>query len=161
MWTRINAMRGAKTRRKIARHRAIASKLWDNFESAAQACLDNGGCVAIEWPRSCLYWHWRKVKRLIIRNNISKCYLDGCAFGLKSRHPDRADKFFRKPWTIATNFPDIFIKHCGKRCPGNHEHTPTQGSDTKPSESYTIPLARAIHRFWRDLAKSDRFSRSP
>ena len=110
--------------------------------------------MAIEWPRTCLYWHWRKVKRFLARNNMSKCYLDGCAFGLRSRHPNHRNKFLRKPWTIATNFPQIFGKHCGKRCPGGHEHVPTQGSDTKPTESYTVPLATAIHNAWCEQAEN-------
>ena len=143
---------GAHTRRKIARHRAIASKLWDNFEVAARVCLDGGGCIAIEWPRSCLYWHWRKVKRFLAQNHMSKCNLDGCAFGLRSSRPEARGKFLKKPWTIATNFPNVFNKHCGKSCPGNHEHIPTQGVDIKPSESYTKLLATAIHHAWREQA---------
>ena len=152
MWTRINMMPGAATRRKIARHRALASKLWNNFEVAAQTCIDHGGCVAVEWPRSCLYWHWHKVKRFSARNNMTKCYLDGCALGLKSMRPEHRGKFLRKPWAIATNFPHVFGKHCGRRCPGDHEHTATEDPDTKLTESYTVPLANAIHRAWREQA---------
>ena len=156
-WSHINARRGPQTRANIFRHRALAAKLWNNFEKAAEVCIRNGGYVAIEWPRSCLYWHWRRVKRFITKHKLTKCHLDGCAFGLHSQIPDRTHMLLKKPWTIATNFPATFNSQCARRCTHeSQEHLPTQGADTKGTESYTPLLVAAIHRAWEIQVRDDR-----
>ena len=54
---------GPATKSKILNHRRMFFKIWKSFELVAEECSKSGGEVAIEWPTSCLYWHYRQVKR--------------------------------------------------------------------------------------------------
>jgi len=112
----------------------------------ANACLGNGGRVAIEWPRSCLYWRDRKAKADLCRWGCEQNKFDGCMYGLVSQAAATSGKLLRKPWTIASN-ADGF-RHLQRPCDHTHEHVKTQGSDTKLTEGYTEALADEIHHCW-------------
>jgi len=137
---------GPKTRTKIRKHRAIFRVLWRNFKLTASACLANGGRVAIEWPKACMYWRDKDVKAALRRWGCMQHHLDGCMYGLTSQAASTSGKLLRKPWTIASN-ADGFMK-IRRPCDHKHEHAKTQGVDTKLTEGYTPALADAIHHCW-------------
>ena len=148
----LNWRLGPATRAKIRKHRAIFRLLWRHFCIVADACLANGGQIAIEWPRSCTYWRDRSVKSRLKRWGCKQHHLDGCMYGLVSQQPATRGTPLRKPWTIASTasrFEDI-----GRRCDGQHAHVRTQGRDTKLTESYTDALADGIHACWRNATSS-------
>ena len=146
-YVNLNWWLGAKTRRKIRSHWAIFDKLWTNFHIVAEACLRQGGQVAIEWPRSCMYWRRRKVKTALRRWRCQAHALDGCMYGLTSQAARTLGIPLRKPWTIATTCPTFH--RLRRTCDGTHAHAPTQGRDTRLTEGYTPELARSIHDCWR------------
>ena len=146
---RYNIKRGPKTRAKIMAHRALAAKLWENFVRIAEVVIKHNGYVAIEWPKSCLYWEWPSVQAFVQKHGLVPCTLNGCMYGLYSSKPGRADRLLPKPWTIMTNFTVVFNAHCQREC--NHDteqHTPTEGQDTKRTENYTPAMVNRIHCAW-------------
>ena len=142
----INWKLGAKTRAKIRQHRAIFRVLWRNFVRVADACLANGGRIAIEWPRACTYWHDRKVKAAMRKWGLETHRFDGCRYNLRSQVAATRGKLLRKPWSIASNCEDMW--RIALPCNGLHEHTRTQGQDTRLTEGYTDELVDQIHACW-------------
>ena len=103
--------------------------------------------MAIEWPKSCLYWREKRVLKAMREWGLSSYDLDGCMYGLTSQSPSTQGRPLRKPSSIASNC-DTF-KHIVKRCTHRpDEHARTQGADTKRTESYTDALADGIHNCW-------------
>ena len=142
----LNWRLGPKTRRKIRAHWALFSKLWDNFEQVADACIAAGGQVANEWPRACMYWRRRKVQRAMLRWGL-KCYpVDGCMYGLVSSKRSTQGQLLKKPWTIASTIGEFSSL---RTCDGTHRHVPVEGSDTRMTEGYTDLLVDAIHGCWQ------------
>ena len=87
-WQHINLKRfGPKTRSKILKHRRIFLKIWRSFEIVAADCLNHGGRIATEWPTSCMYWRYRKVKLFVNKHGLTKMRFDGCMYGLVARRP--------------------------------------------------------------------------
>ena len=143
----LNWRLGPKTRAKIRRHRAIFRVLWRHFVIVADACRRNGGKVAFEWPRGCLYWKDRRVKAFLRRTAAQSYDFDGCMFGLRSQAHKTKDRLLRKPWRIASDCGS-FQGIC-RRCDHDpKDHVPTQGSDTLMTEGYTPEMVNTIHRCW-------------
>ena len=97
----------------------------------AEACHANGGHIAIEWPRACLYWRGRSVKASIRRWACTVHHFDGCMYNLRSQAAATRGKLLRKPWSIATNAD---FEGIGRLCDKSHAHAKTQGIDTKMTE---------------------------
>ena len=142
----INWYKGATTRAKIRKHWTLFNRLWRSFQTVADACVSNGGHVAIEWPKSCMYWRHRKVQSSLRRWGCISHHLDGCMYGLVSDAAGTRGLPLRKSWTISSN-ADGF-KHIALQCDRTHEHVRIQGSDTKRTESYTPALADRVHYCW-------------
>ena len=143
----LNWMLGPSTRDKIRQRRAIYRKLWRNFVLVADRCRANGGRIAIEWPRGCMYWRDRRVTRCLKRWNLESFELDGCRFGLRSQATATKGKLLRKPWRIAPDCVDFWrmADECNHQ---PHEHCKTAGADTKRTESYTDRRVDDIHTIW-------------
>ena len=142
------AMRTENTRDR--RHLAIFRVLWRHFEIVANACIANGGRIAIEWPRACRYWRNRRVASFLKRHGCMQYKFDGCMYNLRSQCGQSRGNLLRKPWTIASNCSS-FQRLC-RVC--NHDravepHAPTQGGDTRLTESYTDSMVERIHSCWR------------
>ena len=145
-YQRLNWKVGPKTRGMIRRHWAIFRALWRHFEIVAQTCLDNGGQIAIEWPKACAYWRLRYVKRALAKWGCQSYHFNGCMYGLASQMPSKEGQLLSKPWTIASTCASF---HTLRVCDKSHNHAKTEGGDTKITEGYTDPLAHAIHHCWR------------
>jgi hypothetical protein len=61
--------------------------LWDNFIIAAQAVLNMGGSVAIEWPNQCKYRSDPRVEQFLTQRAFEKSVFHGCAYAL-TNHVD-------------------------------------------------------------------------
>ena len=143
----LNWWRGAATRRRIRGHWRTFRALWNVFHDVAETCILNGGQVAWEWPRSCMYWRCRQVKTALNRWSCKSYALDGCMYGLVSQAARTKGTPLRKPWTIASTCPTFH--RLQRACDGSHTHVPTQGVDTRLTEGYTPELAEKIHDCWR------------
>ena len=62
-----------------------------------------GKKIAIEWPTSCMYWHYHQVKKFVNQYGLRKVRFDGCMYGLVSIRPGCQGKKLKKPWTVVTN----------------------------------------------------------
>ena len=133
----------------IKGHRRIFKKIWANFEVVADECAAKGGKIAIEWPKGCLYWRYREVKKLLERHGLKKHSFHGCMYGLVSIRPKFKGMPIQKAWTIATNVPEL-REYLNKQC--NHErkeHCECRGLDAHASENYTPEVADAVHGAWK------------
>ena len=148
-YVNLNWHLGPKTRSKIRAHRALFRRLWINFVVVADACMTNGGRIAIEWPRRCSYWKVNYVVSFLKRYALQPTIFDGCAYGLVSQVKASLGRPIRKAWCIASNCEAFgrLCRHCDHQ---KGEHVRLQGADTKSSESYTDELATAIHACWRE-----------
>ena len=138
---------GPKTRRKILGHRKLFIKIWKHFEIVAENCMANGGIIAIEWPSSCYYWHYRQVKRFISKHGLSKVRFDGCMYGLVAQRRGCEGIPMRKSWTVMTNSTELPKQLC-KVCDKSHRHVIVMGQDTKRTEGYTPSIVDSIHHAW-------------
>ena len=146
-WQHINWNKGGlKTKRKILAHWAVFRKLWAHFQQVADACIAHGGHVALEWPRSCMYWRHQRVKSALRRWGTIPHPFDGCMYGLVSQAARSRGVPLRKPWTVASTC-DEFIR-LRRTCDKSHAHVATAGSDTRRTESYTALLVDEIHSCW-------------
>ena len=145
-YQRMNWYRGATTRTKIRGHWRLFRCLWRSFRQVANACLANGGHIAIEWPKSCLYWRNRSVRADLTKWGCVPYHFDGCMYGLVSQSAGTRGVPLRKSWTICSN-ADGF-KHVARACDHAHVHARIQGTDTKMTECYTPELADRIHYCW-------------
>ena len=99
--------------------------------------------MALEWPRSCAYWQLASVRNMIQRMKLGQCQFDGCAYGLTAGYGPDAGRPIRKPWRVVTDILCLLQK-LNKRCPGNHDHVPCQGTNTKHTGRYTAEIARCV-----------------
>jgi len=129
-WQRINKNRpGGEA--KLRKHVSIFKKIWESFARIARAVVDAGGVVAIEWPRSCSYWRWPRVKALNKELGLLEANFDGCAFGLKTA----SGMLIKKPWRVMCNMSSLIGRLDGKKCLGDHDHAPCAGDNTKSTET--------------------------
>ena len=139
-WQNINWHRGPDTQDKTRAHWEVFEMLFNNFVMVEAACSQNGGHVAIEWPRACAYWSRPAVRCFLRLYNLVDFDFDGCMFGLCSA----AGSPIKKPWRIASNLQQF--THLRKKCTHQpSEHARCAGVDTQASEGYTDALAKSIH----------------
>ena len=100
----------------------------------------------MEWPTACAYWRWKCVENLVEMLGLKPVKVHGCALGLRSVVNGMPIK---KPWTLKTDVPTIVEELEKYTCPGNHEHTPCAGKDTKLTESYTPEMVAVVHRAFK------------
>jgi hypothetical protein len=75
--------------------------------------------------------------------DLETAILHGCEVGLKSL---KTGLPMKKPWRIETNNKCLRATLDNKKCKGDHEHTPCEGSDTLHSGKYPKELAKIIVR---------------
>ncbi len=111
----------------------------------AAACYENGGRIALEWPRACSYWSLPVVRDFVRSYALENYDFDGCMFELRSAAKSSQGQPIKKPWRIASDMPEFsVIRRLCTHDPA--EHAPCAGTDTKVSEGYTDALATQIHR---------------
>eukprot|EP00959_Pyramimonas_sp_CCMP1952_P136645 2859607-Pyramimonas_sp.AAC.1 len=75
----------------------IAVALFWVVRELAQEVSKREGQICLEWPTPCRYWHDPRIKELLIKHNMTKMQLHGCAYGLKNRK----GQHMKKPWSVA------------------------------------------------------------
>ena len=146
-WQRINRLLpGGEAR--VKRHIALFNKLWHNFEIVAEACMNKGGHVSIEWPRACDYWKRRKVVHFLARNGLTSVDFDGCMLGLTDEH----DTPVKKPWRVCSTSPRVCEIFNGLRCAGHGEHAQCRGKLCKSTEGYTSQMVARVHKATAQMA---------
>ena len=131
-----------KCSKTLLKHEVLFSKLWRNFE---RLCHHIGPVpIILEWPTSCTYWRNIRVQRLLKNMALERVNFHGCQFGLKSIRPEHEDMFLKKPWTFATNIPEI-IPMFRRLCDDSHTHDKTNGINAIASQYYTPEIVNQIH----------------
>ena len=139
-WQTVNRRHPA-CRRLLRKHRLLFDRLFGRLVEIADDTVVNGGLpIIFEWPRHCTYWKLPEVERFCAENGLQKAHFDGCRFGLRSCIAGSESKYLMKPWTFATNLPEVFEVFNGMFCPGvssEHVHDSTCGRNAKHSQGYT------------------------
>ena len=148
-WNRLNARKYASAAEKVRKHQETFHILWDNFEIVAEACMSHGGHCVIEWPAQCAYWTFPKVVSFLERYGMTQYRFDGCEYGITSIMTGRTHLRIRKPWIIATGMRAIGLAF-SRTCSGTHQHAKCEGIDTKHTEGYSLSIAHAFHKVFRD-----------
>ena len=78
---------------------------------------------------------------------LTRVYLDGCMFNLRSRKSGCEDVFPRKRWCVATDSRRV-ADELGLCCTKDHEHMRICGSDTKFTEGYAKEFTEAESGFF-------------
>ena len=131
--------------RKIREHIKEMLPLLRIFESLCHIAKDSNCKICMEWPTGCTYWSRDDVKSVIKRFDLIKVNFHGCALGLTGIE---GGPLF-KPWTFATDCPEIINIFQHVRCSRTHEHESVAGRNTKSTENYTIDFAAKIHDAFR------------
>ena len=129
---------------RVIEHRVEHNRVWAKTERLAREDRKLGGRIAIEWPKTCMYWGYPRVKRLISELGIIKAECHGCAFGLH----DSQGVPIKKPWYVYTDSPDMAAELNKYKCPGCPKHSPCEGKTTTHFGKYVINMGKAIHRAW-------------
>ena len=104
--------------------------------------------MVFEWPRYCTYWKWPEVEQFLRDNKMQKADFNGCRFGLRSIVKGSEDLFLPKPWTFATNIPEVYDGFHGMFCPGlgpNHQHDSTSGINTRYTQGYAPEMVDLLY----------------
>ena len=109
---------------KLRKARQVFRAIWAAFLKVAEVFHKAGGLIAMEWPSGCEYWRWPEIQHGVCTLGLRFVHFDGCALGLVAG--DGAP--IRKPWSIATNSPQILDAFAPFTGPGDHQHTPCQGA---------------------------------
>ena len=107
---------------RLKRLWSIQRKLWKNL-SVLVAPLEDVGedlqlYLAVEWPKTCQYWNWRDVQKLLgsRRRKMVSTIVDGCVVGLRGD-----DKLLiHKRWRVDTDMPTLSAGLSHYRCSQDH-----------------------------------------
>jgi hypothetical protein len=143
-WQMLNIYKGVGLEKIEGRWRDFRV-LWDNFAIAAQAVMDIGGFVALEWPNQCKYWSDPREEQFLTQREFEKSVFHGCAYDPVTRFNKPLGRPIKKPWRMASNDTRM-LTHLNRKCVGDHEHAECRGEDCKASEEYTIAVVAAIHK---------------
>ena len=153
-WQRVNASRGAETEAKIRAHWALFELLWMSFEELACLCLQQGGCVALEWPSACRYWKRPRVVAFLDQHGFKKTTCHGCSYGVAATTGQDAGKPILKPWTIATTSVHVLSK-LTRKCNKSHEHAACAGYNTSRTGRYTQSFVWDVHTAFASHVEHD------
>jgi hypothetical protein len=98
-WYNINKHKPGGIKRHKA-HVRLFRQLLSKGVRLIEHALNSACLLILEWPKSCEYWKYPCVTRLMDRYALRTIDFDGCMFGLTSIHNGLPIK---KPWTFATN----------------------------------------------------------
>ena len=99
--------------------------------------------ASFEWPAYCDGFNPQKNPELKALKSLLpvQTVVDGCAYGLVSRH----GRPMKKPWRVLSSCAGM-AQILNKRCPGHSAHDRVQGSDTAATEKYTPGFVAALTR---------------
>ena len=89
--------------------------LWAAATAIMLEARDLGAVIAFEWPTFCEYWTRDEVRAHMEEMEYRFLYIHGCMYGLRSIARATKGLPIKKPWTIATDCPNL--RTClNKRC---------------------------------------------
>ena len=111
--------------------------------------LTNGGDFYFEWPTGCQGWHVPELRQFRAAlekqgREVYECRVDGCAYGMRSRHTGH---YLGKRWTVWTSDLAMF-RGLRRRCPKNHLHDVIQGRETAASAFYPRRMGARVAAIW-------------
>ena len=125
----------------------IQRKLFSGFQVLCRQVEDleeQQGClnpfVAIEWPRTCQYWHWRTTKNFLLNHHreLESSTVHGCAVGLLDQHGVAV----KKTWRVDTDLHVLRELLESFRCNGGHAHS--ENFDLKETQHYPLEMCKRI-----------------
>ena len=130
--------------KRLGEHLRKFRLLWKRAVELMTAVMKSGGLVVIEWPTSCLYWHYRDVKRFLRDNQFHTVNIHGCAFGMRNKDGD----IVLKPWKIASSSATVTTGLDSYKCTKDHPHAELHGGHTTRSSSYSPRMAAKVHQLF-------------
>ena len=123
----------------------VQRKLWKNFEVICKPVEDMPvGClnpfVAIEWPKTCQYWHWRTTKKFGFDHHrtLMTSIVHGCAVGMRGRD----NLLVKKQWRVDTDLKVLCETLQTFACTKDHPHS--ADFDLKSTQHYPLDLCRRL-----------------
>ncbi|CAL1132729.1 unnamed protein product [Cladocopium goreaui] len=146
-WQRLNY---AHRRQQLRREQAKQRKLMKFTLDCAWEQLDAGREVAFEHPRDSGMWEDSALEPLINSPLMSQATFDMCRYNLRAVTDGGR---LRKPTrVVASN--RLLLDGLRLTCGGGHEHTATQGRNTRPAGVYTKEFCRAIFKGYEKMTHS-------
>lgn len=110
--------------------------------------IANGKEVMFEHPKYSDLWTDRSMESFMDNDFVVTAALDMCRYDLRAV-TDSGRR--RKPTKIAATDPKL-LKSLRRTCSGGHEHTPTEGQNTKAAGAYSRAFCRAIIEGYQNLS---------
>ena len=133
-------------------HLRLWHRLFNNFVLVAQAVVQRGGHLVLEWPVTCRYWKHPKVKKLLARGPLTwqNMRVRACAHGQLIMTGKYAGKALTKAWRLSSTMAGLRAV-MSLDCPGDHEHITTSGAFTLLSGKYPPLMAAAFHQHFSQV----------
>eukprot|EP00435_Cladocopium_sp_Y103_P030110 s1767_g7.t1 len=136
-WQRLNY---AHRKQELRRARQKQRKLVKFAVDCAWKQLENGGEVAFEHPRESDLWEDDSMRTLLEASFMMGTDIDMCRYNLRAITDGGR---LRKPTRIlASNH--VLLDRLRLQCHGGHEHTPTEGRNTRHAGIYTKEFCQAV-----------------
>ena len=110
---------------RLKRLWGIQRKLWKNLGVLVApldvAAVDLQPYLAVEWPKTCQYWSWKDVQKLLLgrERQIISNIVDGCVVGLIG-----SDGLpIHKRWRVDTDLPSLGASLSQIKCNQDHQHS--------------------------------------
>ena len=147
--------RNSKAKDRLRAHLSTFTVLWEASAMLMTEAKLYKSLTSFEWPTGCDYWDRPYVQEHMREMEYAFVDFHGCMFGLKSVARATKGLPIRKPWTVATDCPEL-AKALDRKCVGGWRHVDPvtgywsahascSGVNTKITESYTDEMAQAIH----------------
>ena len=146
-WQRLNY---AQRRQALRRARAEQRRLIHFAVECAWNQIANGNEVMFEHPKYSELWTDRSMESFMDNDFVVTSDLDMCRYDLRAVTDGGR---LRKPTKIASTDPKL-LKGLRRTCAGGHEHTPTEGRNTKPAGAYTKTFCRAVIEGYQNMSSS-------
>jgi len=146
-WQRLNF---AQRKQQLRRERKKQRELVHFAVECAWNQIANGGEVMFEHPRSSDLWDDHAMEGLMDSDLMVYSDIDMCCYDLRATTDGGR---LRKPTRIAASHPNLLIG-MNRNCPGSHEHTPTEGRNTKSAGVYTPAFCRAVMQGFKAQERS-------
>ena len=138
-WQRYNY---AHRKQELRRQRKKQRKLIAFAVECAWQQVANSREVVFEHPKESDMWSDESVRGLLETDLFSYAELDMCRYNLRATTDGGP---LRKPTRLATSNHALIVE-LTKKCHGGHQHSPTEGRNTKAAGIYTKEFCRAILR---------------
>jgi hypothetical protein len=138
-WQVVNLRKfGEKYRAKLREQQIHSKHLLRHFITIAEVALQQGSEISFEWPDSSLGWLMPELVQFQNKWNLHSATVHSCACGLTNSKGQP----MHKRWRIITSCERLAVALNMIRCDGTHRHVRAAGKETKPTQSYPLPLCR-------------------